>query len=318
MAEPDKPVDLSAQRSDAAATPVNGEVRINNGVRSVFYDGYWIRHYEIPTDDVAARRDLIDQLTKRVFHHTEPGINTPGHKLADARSAYEDESDAIRKRVKAAMLAGALLNRGSDIFSVIFELRQRGIEITQENELLLECESCFIEALELGKQVLHYSGEEGLDELWGEPLKAFYMPVAEYYRSRYIKIALTMREIDEIATKVLAVFEGREGFEKLPELIGAYCRAAKADSETMKTDPAIFHVWPEFVASGDRLYSFEVGPDGDHWGPAIQEHAISLVREAKRLIQWVAMARVPMPKTTENFIARCDRMVETLTSADAA
>ena len=127
---------------------------------------------------------LIDQLTKRVFHHTEAGINTPGYNLAEARRAYESEDDPERKRVNAAMLAGALLNRGSDIFTMIFELKQRGIEITQSNELMLECESCFLEAFDLGKQVRHYSGEEGLDELWGEPLKVFYMPVAEFYESR--------------------------------------------------------------------------------------------------------------------------------------
>ena len=30
---------------------------------------------------------------------------------------------------------------------------------------MLECESCFLEAFDLGKQVKHYSGEEGLDEM---------------------------------------------------------------------------------------------------------------------------------------------------------
>ena len=93
-------------------------------------DGYWIRRYEVPKNEAAARRELIDQLTKRVFHHTEPGINTPGHNLNDARHAFENETQPARKRVNAAMLAGALLNRGSDIFTMIFELNKRGIEIT--------------------------------------------------------------------------------------------------------------------------------------------------------------------------------------------
>jgi len=177
----------------------NGTVKDIDGKSCVHYDGYWIRRYEVPKDEAAARRELIDLLTKRVFHHTEPGINTPGYNLPEARAAYERESDPARKRVNAAMLAGALLNRGSDIFTMIFELNRRGIEITPSNELMLECESCFLEAFDLGKQVKHYSGEEGLDELWGEPLKVFYMPVADFYESRYIKISQTMHVIDQIS-----------------------------------------------------------------------------------------------------------------------
>ena len=61
--------------------PADGAVRTIDGRKSVYYDGYWIRYYEVPTDEDAARRELIDQLTKRVFHHTEPGINTPGFNL---------------------------------------------------------------------------------------------------------------------------------------------------------------------------------------------------------------------------------------------
>ena len=67
----------------------NGTVRKKNKKKCVYYDGYWIRRYEIPTDEVAARRELIDQLTKRVFHHTEAGINTPGYNLQEARERYE-------------------------------------------------------------------------------------------------------------------------------------------------------------------------------------------------------------------------------------
>ena len=48
---------------------------------------------------------------------------------------------------------------------VIIKLRQHGIEMTTNNELFHECESCFIEAMDLGKQVKHYSGEEGLDDV---------------------------------------------------------------------------------------------------------------------------------------------------------
>jgi hypothetical protein len=296
----------------------NGAVRVIDGKCCVHYDGYWIRRYEVPKDEAAARRELIDQLTKRVFHHTEPGINTPGYNLAEARHAYEGETDPARRRVNAAMLAGALLNRGSDIFTMIFELNRRGIEITQSNELMLECESCFLEAFDLGKQVKHYSGEEGLDELWGEPLKVFYMPVAEFYESRYIKIAQTMAAIDQIAARLLHTFALVPGFEALPVRVTAYARAAKLESETIKTDPAIFRVWPDFVVTGDELWGFEPERRAGEESQRIAEQGVKLVREGKRLIEWIAFARVPMPKTTDNFFKRCAAFKSAVEAARAA
>ena len=252
-----------------------------------------------------ARKELIDTLTKRVFHHTEPGINTPGRKLAEARAAYDKATDPVKKRVNAAMLAGALLNRGSDIFGVIINLRQRGIEVTTDNELFLECESCFIEAMDLGKQVKHYSGEEGLDELWGEPLKAFSMPVAEFYESRYIKIAQTMRAVDRIAENLVSVFAGISGFNKVEKLTRTYAEAAKKEIETMKTDAVIFEVWPDFVAAGDALWGFVPDETATGLPESLMEQALNLVKEGKKLIEWVAFARVPMPKTTQNYINKC-------------
>jgi len=111
---------MMAEMSASLEAPVpDGTVREHNGKRCICYDGYWIRHYDVPANEDVARRELIDQLTKRVFHHTEPGINTPGYKLKDAREAYDRQTEPHRRRVNAAMLAGALLNRGStsSIFS---------------------------------------------------------------------------------------------------------------------------------------------------------------------------------------------------------
>ncbi|MSR15438.1 MAG: hypothetical protein EXR86_12935 [Gammaproteobacteria bacterium] len=296
----------------------NGTIREIDGKGAIYFDGYWIRHYDVPQNEEVARRELIEQLTKRVFHHTEPGINTPSYKLKDARTAYNRQTDSRRKRVNAAMLAGALLNRGSDIFNIIFELKQCGIEIAFDNELLRECEACFLEAFELGKQVLHYSGEEGLDELWGEPLKAFYMPMADFYESRYIKIALSMTAIDQIASKLTETFANHPNFAGIGARVTAYARAAKLESETMKTDPAIFMVWPEFVASGDELYHFEARVSGDEHTNQCIARGMELVREGKKIIEWVAFARVPMPKTARNFIERCAQYVVAMKIAQVA
>jgi hypothetical protein len=297
--------DKKTSREASVASVANGTVAKVNDTQCVFYDGYWIRRYEVPVDVDSARRELIDGLTKRVFHHTEPGINTPGYKLKSARAAYDREQEPERKRVNAAMLAGALLNRGSDIFGMIFQLKQRGIEITETNELLLECESCFLEALDLGKQVRHYSGEEGLDELWGEPLKVFSTPIADYYESRYIKIAQTMAAIDELADKITQVARANAAFDGVEDLLNKFANAANREIETMKTDPAIFEVWPQFVATGNKLSRFEANYNDSGSGGELIKEGVELLREGKKLIQWIAFARVPMPTTTANYIASC-------------
>lgn len=308
MSEDDDLNDIAdISRTDSEpATVANGTVSTIRGTPCVFYDGYWIRKYEVPADKDAARLELIDGLTKRVFHHTEPGINTPGYKLENARAAYERETEPERKRVNAAMLAGALLNRGSDIFGMIFRMKQKGIEITEKNELLLECESCFLEALDLGRQVRHYSGEEGLDELWGEPLKVFSMPIAQYYESRYIKIAQTMAAIDAIARKLGKVLALSTAFAPAKPLLRSYAVAAKHEIETMKTDPAIFQVWPEFVATGNELWRFQAIAEGSGLGEELMRDGNRLIREGKNLMEWIAFARIPMPLTTANFVRNCD------------
>jgi hypothetical protein len=71
-----------------------------------------------------------------------------------------------------------------------------------------ECGECFLEALELGRMVRHRGGDESIDELWGEPFKAFSIPVEDFYESRFLKIAQTMRDIDHIADALVDTLAG--------------------------------------------------------------------------------------------------------------
>jgi len=289
--------------------PKNGTVKEIEGIPSIYYDGYWIRYYEPPADSLVARKRLIESLTRRTFHHTEPGINTPGENLELARAAYEAETDSRRKRVKGAMLAGALFNRAADIFTEVVELSTKGVQISQENELMRECAERFEEALEVGKCVRHYSGEEGIDELWGEPFKAFTMPLEKFYQSRYIKIAQAMRAIDTIIAKMRKVFSGQPEFSVAVALLDELCDAAKQEAETMRSDPAIFEVWPRYVAAADAINDFQ--PDVGRRKLSDPEFrrvydGLQLLRQGKDVITYLSGARVPMPKTTAEFLARCD------------
>ncbi len=294
--------------SEAAETAIaNGHIKDIDGKVCVYYEGYWIRYYAAPEDTLSEKKTLIESLTRRTFHHTEPGINTPGDKLELARSAYKKETNQRRKRVNAAMLAGALFNRATDIFTIVVDLTDKGVHISRDNELMKQCAQCFKEALELGKNVKHYSGEEGIDELWGEPFKAFTMPMEQFYESRYIKIAQTMRDIDRIADNMILVFGSVPEFSGAPELIREMALAATMEAETIRSDWAIFEVWPRFVAACEALDEFKINISGeiDDRTKRLIMDGKQLLAEGKDVLTYLAGARVPMPKTTREYMQKC-------------
>jgi hypothetical protein len=297
--------------SEPAEKIENGTIRKTADKVCVYYDGYWIRYYAPPEDTLAERKKLIVSLTRRTFHHTEPGINTPGEKLEMARQAYREETDPARKRVKGAMLAGALFNRGADIFNAVVTLASKGVLISEDNELMKMCGECLKEALELGKLVKHYSGEEGIDELWGEPFKAFSMPMAAFYESRYLKIAQAMRNIDYIADQMAQMFESQTPFKGIGLRLIDLAETAKREAETIRSDRAIFEIWPRFVAALEAVDEFEprVPADIDEPGRHHIEHGSRLLQEGRKIITYLAGARVPMPKTTKEYVEQLENYV---------
>ncbi len=287
-------------------TPL-GKKQVIDGRLRVYYYGYWIRAYEAPADTLLAKKQLIHALTRRLFNHVEHGLNIPGERLDEARHAFETETVPERRRVKGAMLAGALFNRATDIFTKLVEIQALGVEIHADNALLRECGDYFQEALELGKMVLHRSGEEGIDELWGEPLKAFMFPVESFYESRYVKISQTMREIDEICDTLCATFTGVPAFAGVEQSIVELSVAAKLKSEILRTDSDIFDAWASFVVATEKLAAFEpfLGSDATQEDRQRAWDGTRLLANGSALISDIARARVPMPKSAREFIERC-------------
>jgi hypothetical protein len=282
-----------------------GTERIINGQRRVFYDGYWIRAYDVPSDRWRAKKQLIEAMTRRLFQHMEPGINVPGARADEARAAFDAETHAAKKRVKGAMLAGALFNRAADIFTKLVELEAQGIRIQSDNALMRMCGQHLQEALELGKTVLHRSGEEGIDELWGEPFKAFAYPIEKFYESRYIKIAQTMRGIDEIAEVLYGTVSGQPLFPGIEPVIWSFAKAAKINCETLRDDHDIFEVWSDFVVAGERLCSYGPERGRSEAENLLLERGQRLLLNARELVVGITRARVPMPKSARTFIDRC-------------
>jgi hypothetical protein len=288
-------------------SPEIGDRRVFDGTEYIYYYGYWIRYYAPLEDTLANRKRLIDSLTRRAFHHTEAGINTPGRSLEQARTAYEAQTDPERKRVNAAMLAGSLFNRATDLFTSIVDLAELGVKVSKSNELMRECSNCFQEALALGQQVRHLSGCEGIDEVWGEPFKAFTMAPAEFYESRFVKIAQSMRDIDAVGDCMIETFGNSSVFTGVCDSIMAYTAIAKRVSDTMKKDPIIFQIWPEFVATAEALDRYEplITTSEEKMVQMKTGQGMALLREGKRLIGYIASARVPMPLSTGLYIDKC-------------
>jgi hypothetical protein len=281
-----------------------GEERMFEGRLRVYYDGYWIKAYDVPADTLLAKKRLIDALTRRLFNHVEYGLNVPGTRLAEARRAFLDETDQAKKRVKGGMLAGALFNRATDIFTRLVELQACGVEIQADNALMRQCGEHLQESLALGQMVLHRSGEEGIDELWGEPFKAFAFPIEEFYRSRYVKIALTMRAIDAIGDALCSTISGLPAFVSLAPVVAEFVHAAKLKSETLRTDPEVFEVWSSFVVASETLCGFQPASSGAD--AALSAQLAELLRAGAVLVSSMARARVPMPKSTRAFLDRCE------------
>jgi hypothetical protein len=286
----------------------NGTVRARDGKKRIYYDGYWLRCYDPPLDSLAAKKRLIEALTRRLFNHVEHGINIPGKRLDEVRAAYDAETDAELKRVKGAMLAGALFNRAADIFTRLVELQEMGVSIDPDDSLMNECGRCLIEALEFGKSVRHRSGEESIDELWGEPFKAFSISISAFYESRYIKIAQTMRDIDRIAAAMAEAFRETVMFPEAPALIREFAEAAKLKVEVLRTDPEIFHAWPKFVVASQHLCQLEARfpdiPTKASFRRAAEGKRV--LKEGTALLTHIARARVPMPKSTEKYLRMCE------------
>lgn len=298
--------------------PPEGTRRVIDGEERVFYEGYWIKTYPVPADTLEAKKRLIEALTRRLFNHTEHGLNIPGTRLNEAREKYETETDPAKKRVKGAMLAGALFNRAADIFRKLVELQACGIEILSNNPLMRECGRCLLEAMELGRNVLHRSGEEGIDELWGEPFRAFSIPLEDFYESRYIKIGQVLRDIDKIADSMIGNFSAIPAFANIEAPVRELATAAKIKAETLRTDGDIFEVWAQMVTAGERLAGLGWQTDDARSGEAVEMEGghrlpdgLQLIGQGRDLIFYIARARTAMPKSTREYIERCETYRDT-------
>jgi predicted RNA polymerase sigma factor len=127
-----------------------------------------------------------------------------------------------------------------------------------------------------------------------------------------MKIAQTMRTIDIIQDELIATFGGRHAFSGVEPLIRECVAAAKVKCETLHTDPEIFEVWAALVVAAEKLCAFEVRSSKTS---SLDEqvkvrHGVQLIAMGKDLIFHMTRARVPMPKSTRDYVERLQKYRE--------
>lgn len=287
----------------------NGTIKEIAGKPCIYFDGYWVRHYQMNSNSLADKKQMIDQLTRRVFHNVEQGINTPGHRVEEIRNIYEREACPAKKRVKGAMLAGSLLNRGREILKAIVDLEEAGIKIETNNELFDKCGKCFMEALDLGKNIKLIHGlDDSVNELWGEPFRVFSLPIEDYFQSRYIKIAQTMAEIDLVTEKIIDLVELSPIFIEAKHKIIELSTASKLACETLRSDPIIFEIWPRYVIAREAIESYTVDlASVEKIDMKIKyKKCCELIKEGGNLLAVLSSLRVPIPKSVKQYIKKCE------------
>jgi hypothetical protein len=92
-----------------------------------------------------------------------------------------------------------------------------------------------------------------------------------------------------------------------------FAAAAKLKCETLRTEADVFDVWASFVVSAECLCSFQPHPSAER--TAVEEHwlarGVALIVQGKDLVSYMVRARVPMPKSTREYIERCQRYAGT-------
>jgi hypothetical protein len=123
---------------------------------------------------------------------------------------------------------------------------------------------------------------------------------------------MTMRAIDSVGEALLATIAVLSPFVTLSPVVDDFVRTAKLKTETLRTDPEVFEVWSSFVVASEILCGFQPIALG---GPGSVDSQVcgqfsELLREGSAIVSSMARARVPMPKTTQAFLDRCEALAQ--------
>ena len=90
-------------------------------------------------------------------------------------------------------------------------------------------------------------------------------------------------------------------------LVSELGACAKTKTETLATDADTFDVWAEFVVSIERIQAFRPKRPENARPELLHEieRGRQMIRRGSALISDITRARVPMPKSTQEYIEQC-------------
>ena len=105
---------------------------------------------------------------------------------------------------------------------------------------------------------------------------------------------------------MISTFAATPMFSGIEPRIREFAEAAKVKCETLRTDVDIFDVWTSFAVSGEKLAIFQPLMSDS---PSLAEQrqasqGSQLITHGKDVVSHITRARVPMPKTSREFIEK--------------
>ena len=116
-----------------------------------------------------------------------------------------------------------------------------------------------------------------------------------------------MYEIDAITNMLASIFKRSKTFSNLVSIIKDLGESAKLATETQRSDASIIEIWPRFVGTSDRIFSTKLTlpKDSDRKQQALGKRGMQLIKDGADLIISHSNNRMPMPKSTTEFLERC-------------
>lgn len=130
---------------------------------------------------------------------------------------------------------------------------------------------------------------------------------------------MTLRDIERLGAGLKDAFSVSTQITDVGPRVDELVDAATRKCEILRTDPAIFEVWPRFVVARERLCNIQPQlppvPDAASIREALE--GTRLLREGTDLVTHIVRARVPMPKSTREFLDRCNRYRQALVESQS-
>src|SRR5262249_3041529 len=106
-------------------------------------------------------------------------------------------------------------------------------------------------------------------------------------------------------------------FSGLETIVREFATAARVKTETLRTDPEIFDVWANLVTAGERLVNFHplLSKTPSELERRKGSYGTQIICNGRDLIFYITRARVSMPKSTREFVERCEHYAATGTVA---